>query len=123
MKSRWEFKERLLSANVERPPDVAAALTGAASGGLDVSEPSVDDLTLGSLPVGARLILRCRKDWRDACIAAISEEEITLSVSSPSGHTYRVRRPHTSPLTRDGSIPVLGEGSWRNLRVRYDLRW
>lgn len=122
MKSRWEFRERLLSANVERPPDATAALA-AQPGGLDVSEHSVDELTLGSLPVGARLILRCRKDWRDACVAAVSEEEITLSVSSPSGHTYRVRRPHNSSFTLDGSIPVLGEGSWRNLRVRYDLRW
>ena len=80
-------------------------------------------MTLGSLPVGARLILRCRKDWRDACVAAVSLEGIILSVGSPSGHTYRVRRPHDSLLSLDGSIPVLGEGGWRALRVRYDLRW
>lgn len=122
MKSRWECKETFLSVEVERPPGAVAALA-ATPGGLEFSERTENVLTLGSLPVGARLILRCRKDWRDACIAAISEEEITLSVGSPSGHTYRVRRPPDSPLSLDGSIPVLGEGSWRNLRARYDLRW
>jgi hypothetical protein len=80
-------------------------------------------LTLGSLPVGARLVLRCRKDWRDATVAAVSSEAITISVGSASGHTYRVRRPPASLLFLDGSIPVLGEGCWRSGRVRYDLRW
>jgi hypothetical protein len=79
--------------------------------------------TLGSLPVGARLILRCRKDWRDAAVASITPESITLSVGSPSGHTYRVRRAPDSPLCLDGSIPVMGEGSWHANRVRYDFRW
>jgi hypothetical protein len=96
---------------------------GATPGGLDVSEKPVDGLRLSSLPVGARLILRCRKDWRDACVAAVAEEEITLSVGSPSGHTYRVRRPPDAQLSLDGHVPVLGEGGWRNLRVRYDHRW
>ena len=80
-------------------------------------------MTLGSLPIGARLVLRCRKDWRDATVSAVSLEAITLSVGSASGHTYRVRRPHDSPLSLDGPIPVLGEGCWRANRVRYDLRW
>jgi hypothetical protein len=80
-------------------------------------------LTLADLPVGAHLILRCRKDWRDATVVVVSLEAITLSVGSPSGHTYRVRRPLDAPLFLDGSIPVLGEGQWRAGRVRYDLRW
>jgi hypothetical protein len=112
-----------LSANVERPPVAVAAPAATTLGGLSVSEKPENVLVLGSLPVGARLILRCRKDWRDACVVAISVEAITLSVGSPSGHTYRVRRPHDSQLSLDGSIPVLGEGGWRNLRVRYDVRW
>jgi hypothetical protein len=98
-------------------------LAATAHGGLDASTTSEDILTLGSLHVGARIVLRCRKDWRDATVAARSPEAITLSVGSPSGHTYRVRRPADSPLSLDGSIPVLGEGSWRAGRVRYDLRW
>jgi hypothetical protein len=111
-----------LSANIQRPPSEAdnAATT---PGGLDVFENTENVLQLGSLPVGARLILRCRKDWRDAVVAAVSLEAITLSVGSPSGHTYRLRRPPDSLLFLDGSIPVLGEGCWRAGRVRYDLRW
>ena len=110
-----------MSANVQRPSDEVDFV--AASGGLEVSQQTENILMLGDLPVGARLILRCRKDWRDAVVAAISIEGITLSVSSPSGHTYRVRRPSDSILSLDGSIPVLGEGCWRAGRVQYDVRW
>jgi hypothetical protein len=80
-------------------------------------------LALSELPIGARLILRCRKDWRLATVCASSLETITLSVSSPSGHTYRVRRPPDSLLYMDGSIPLLGEGHWRASLARYDSRW
>lgn len=79
--------------------------------------------TLASLPVGARLVLRCRKDWRDATIAAVSLESVTLSVGAPSGRTYRVRRPPDSLISHDGAIPVLGDGAWRAGRARYDVRW
>lgn len=75
------------------------------------------------MPIGARLILRCRKDWRTATIAAITPDKIVLSVASPSGHTYRVRRPLDEPLSLDGSIPVLGGGCWRAGLARYDVRW
>jgi len=92
-------------------------------GGLDLSGPPEKVLTLGDLPVGARVMLRCRKDWRDATVAAVSPEAVTLAVGSPSGHTYRVRRPPVALLSLDGSIPVLGEGIWRAGRVRYDPRW
>jgi hypothetical protein len=112
-----------LSTNLERPPGDVAVLAATAHGGLDTSTASANTLTLGALHVGARLVLRCRKDWRDATVAARSPEEVTLLVGSPSGHTYRVRRPADSTLSLDGSIPVLGEGSWRAGRVRYDLRW
>ena len=113
-----------MSTNFERPPGDEAALAATTTpGGLDASTTSENILTLGSLEVGARLILRCRKDWRDAVVTARSPEEVTLLVGSPSGHTYRVRRPADSPLSFDGSIPILGEGSWRAGRARYDLRW
>jgi hypothetical protein len=113
-----------LNANLERPPgDVAAQAATNAASGLDASTTAENVLALGSLEVGARLVLRCRKDWRDATVIARTPEEVTLAVGSPSGHTYRVRRPADSPLSLDGSIPVLGEGSWRAARARYDLRW
>ena len=80
-------------------------------------------LTLAMLPVGGRLILRCRKDWRDATVASVALDIVTLSVGSPSGRTYRVRRPGCAVLAFEGDIPVLGEGSWRVGLVRYDARW
>lgn len=119
MKSLWKFKIQDVSVNLERPPDVEAL---ASSGGLSIST-SVEVITLASLPLGGRLIMRCRKDWRVATVAAILPDKITLTVSSPTGHTYRVRRPHDAPLSFDGTIPLLGEGAWRTGLARYDLRW
>ncbi len=130
-----------LGTTHERPPDALAH--DAASGGLLPSAdepPSTDEAvtthgaaptlseaatTLGSLPVGARLILRCRADWRTATVAAFdaAKARVVLSVASPGGHTYRVRRPADSPLTHDGHLPVLGEGCWRAGLARYDVRW
>jgi hypothetical protein len=119
-----------LSAELTRPPDDVATTTHAPPGGLSLSAPTTSPQeasthALGSLPLGARIILRCRKDWRTATVAAFEPDlaRVVLSVASPSGHTYRVRRPADSPLTLDGHIPILGEGSWRPGLVRYDLRW
>lgn len=119
---------------IERPPG-AEAFDASRPGGLASSQLNDDDpvgatvgadaLTLAALPLGARLILRCRKDWRAAAVAACEPElgRVVLSVASPSGHTYRLRRPADSPLSLDGLIPVLGEGHWRALLARYDRRW
>lgn len=83
--------------------------------------------TLAFLLPGARLVLRCRKDWRAASVSSIEPDCVRLNVASPSGHTYRVRRPHDAPLHFDGSIPILGEGDhracWRVSLARYDARW
>jgi hypothetical protein len=79
--------------------------------------------TLGALPTGARLILRCRKDWRDATVSVITPEAVTLSVNAPSGRTYRVRRAPDALLSFESALPILGEGSWRAGFARYDARW
>ncbi|MFL6208340.1 MAG: hypothetical protein ACJ74W_05790 [Pyrinomonadaceae bacterium] len=102
-----------------------------------VTQPAANDLdsfstelqpasTLAQLPLGARLILRCRKDWRMASVAAVALDAVTLSVCSPSGHTYRVRRPAAAALTFDGNIPILSDhecAGWRITFARYDVRW
>ena len=92
--------------------------------------PTSDDApaapTLASLPVGARLVIRCRKDWRTASVSSIDPDCVRLSVASPTGHTYRVRRPHDAPLAYEGALPLLGEvtaAGWRAALVRYDARW
>jgi hypothetical protein len=91
-------------------------------------------VTLAELAVGARLVIRCRKDWRVASVSAIEDAGVRLSVASPTGHTYRVRRPHDSVLNFDGAIPVLNAGArmahvegertaWRVALAHYDVRW
>jgi hypothetical protein len=110
-----------VAAILERSPEAASAAL--VNGDLSSSLADENSLTLGLLPTGARLVLRCRKDWRDAVVSLVEPERVVLSVASPSGHTYRVRRPADSPLTLEGSIPILGEGSWRAARARYDARW
>jgi hypothetical protein len=111
-----------VSASVERPSsaeDFAALPDGPSS----AQTTTLKAITLASLPVGAHLVLRCRKDWRDATIAARSIEHITLSVGTPKGRTYRVKRPPDTMVIFDGPFPVLGEGCWRAGLVRYDARW
>ena len=110
----------------ERPPEACAH--EAPADGLVVSAVDIELIeaaTLGSLPVGARLILRCRADWRAATVASFEPGlgRVVLNVASPKGHTYRVRRPADATLTYDGHLPVLGEGQWRAGLARYDVRW
>ena len=107
----------------ERPSEARA--TGAPPDGLLLSTDDAPSTTLGSLPVGARLILRCRADWRAATVAAYEPDtaRVVLNVASPKGHTYRVRRPADATLAHDGHLPILGEGQWRAGLARYDVRW
>ena len=101
-------------------------MTLSANGGLDPSPTAVPVRTLAELPLGARLILRCRKDWRAAAVAAVALDQVTLTVCSPTGHTYRVRRPACTPLVFDGHIPLLSDrahAGWRVALARYDARW
>ncbi|HEX8459194.1 MAG TPA: hypothetical protein VF656_18015 [Pyrinomonadaceae bacterium] len=132
-----------MSTTFERPPDEAADAVQAllAPGGLSASAASDATIkvafattpktaatltTLGALPLGAHLVLRCRKDWRTATVVRIELEKITLSVSSPNGRTYRMRRPPGTSLSFDGNIPLLDNGTascWRTALARYDTRW
>ena len=130
-----------MSTEFERPPQGTEAAALPATGGLPPSQPaeefpapdraaSPDAVliapTLASLPVGARLVIRCRKDWRTASVSSIEPDCVRLSVASPTGHTYRVRRPADAPLTYEGALPLLGEvasAGWRAALARYDVRW
>ena len=107
--------------NIEGPPEIK--LSNAVSDGPHAVPTPEQIMTLADLPLYAHLILRCRKDWRDATIVFISPEEATLSVRSPTGRTYRLRRSLSSTLIFDGPIPLLGAGSWRAGLARYDARW
>ncbi len=82
--------------------------------------------TLRDLPVGARLLIRTKMDWRTAVISQFYTEKATLIVCSPSGRTYRLRRLLEMEIFFDGKIPILKtdiEENWRENFSRYDERW
>ncbi len=83
-------------------------------------------MTLNGLPVGSRLIVRSKKDWRFASVSAVQEERVVLTICSPSGRTYRLRRGLDAEIVFEGPIPILKPESaedWRENFSRYDVRW
>lgn len=81
---------------------------------------------LRELPVGARLLIRSKIDWRVAVVSQFGAEKATLIVCSPSGRTYRLRRFLEMEIVFDGKIPILKsdlEDSWRENFTKYDTRW
>lgn len=83
-------------------------------------------ITLNTLAVGSRLIVRSRTDWRFAAVSKIVEGRVTLTVCSPSGRTYRLRRDLNAELSMEGFIPVLPydtDDTWRDNFCGYDTRW
>ena len=84
------------------------------------------DVTLSELPVGSRLVVRSKVDWRFAAVSKVVEERVVLTVCSPKGGTYRLRRQSDTILIRDGLLYVLPydcEDTWRDNFGRYDSRW
>lgn len=78
------------------------------------------------MPVGARLIVKCKKDWRSAVVSSVGEEKATLIVCSAGGGTYRLRRSLDAEIVFDGKFPILPDGcedGWRDNFIRYDSRW
>jgi len=82
--------------------------------------------TLRDLPIGGRLLVRTKTDWRTAAISRFYEEKATLIVCSPSGRTYRLHRNLELEIVFDGKIAILKtdtEENWRENFSRYDVRW
>ena len=83
-------------------------------------------MTLDELPTGSRLLVRSKTNWRFAAVSRIAEEKIVITVCSPGGHTYRLRRDLDCELRLEGTIPILIHDEpedWRENFGRYDLRW
>lgn len=83
-------------------------------------------LTLGEFPLGGRLLVRSKKDWRVAVVSRKTDEFISLSIASPTGYNYRIRRTLESEITFDGRIPILAKEEtepWRENFSSYDMRW
>ncbi|HXG83324.1 MAG TPA: hypothetical protein VNI84_04770 [Pyrinomonadaceae bacterium] len=89
-------------------------------------EITENQTTLCQLPVGARLIVKCKKEWRGAVVSSMTEEKVTLIVCSPGGGTYRLRRPPETSIIFDGAFSILPgccEDDWRENFIKYDARW
>ncbi len=70
--------------------------------------------------------MRSRVNWRFAAVSKIADERVTLTVCSPTGRTYRLRRELSSKIDMHGTIPILQHDEpddWRENLGRYDLRW
>jgi len=92
----------------------------------NILEITETQITLRELPIGARLLIRSKKDWRVAVVSQFYEEKATLIVCSPNGGTYRLRRLLEMEIIFDGKIPILKsdlEDSWRDNFCKYDVRW
>ena len=89
-------------------------------------ETTETQITLDTLVIGARLIVRSKKDWRFAAVSKMADGRVVLTVCSPGGHTYRLRRNLDAEIVYEGSIPILKHDeteNWRENFSRYDLRW
>lgn len=82
--------------------------------------------TLGEFPIGARLLVRTKKDWRVAVVSQFHTEKATLIVCSANGRTYRLRRCLETEIIFDGALPIIkieDEENWRENFTKYDWRW
>jgi len=89
-------------------------------------EHAEDQVELHTLPIGARLLVRSKKDWRTAAVSRIGEEKIVLTICSPTGRTYRLYRERDVELSFEGIIPMLKsdtDENWRENFTTYDSRW
>lgn len=80
-------------------------------------------INLCELPVGSRLIIQCKNDWRMAVVSSVFEENVVLQICSPKGRTYRKKCTAETFVYFDGAIPFLGEGIWKDTFAKYDFRW
>ena len=89
-------------------------------------ESAETQITLGEFPLGGRLLVRTKKDWRFAVISRKTEEFISLSIASPKGGNYRIRRAVDLVIAFDGLVPFLHAefaDTWRENFSAYDTRW
>jgi hypothetical protein len=81
---------------------------------------------LDELIVGSKLLVRSRRDWRNASVRAILDEKILLNVVSTSGRTYLLRRKRESEILLMGDIAILPtdkDEDWRHNFCKHDARW
>lgn len=82
--------------------------------------------TLADLPLGGRLLVRSLTDWRTGVIASITEEKITISITSPKGRTYRIHRTPGQSLRLENGLLLMDRTApeeWQTNFAAYDVRW
>lgn len=84
-----------------------------------------NSMTLGDLVVGFRVLFKSKKEWRSAVVTRKSDEFVSLSVASPSGYSYRIRRQSNLSIKFDGDVPLIATRGdrWRESLSKYDPRW
>ena len=81
---------------------------------------------LDTLVTGSRLVVRSKKDWRFAAVSKMDDGRVVLTVASPSGYSYRLRRDPDTEILLEGTIPILkydDSDTWRDNFGTYDIRW
>ena len=89
-------------------------------------ESAKTQIALQQLPTGTRLVVRPKLNWRFAAVSKAIEDKVVLTVCSPTGRTYRLRKAVDSDITYEGSIPILTTEypeHWRDNFSPYDARW
>jgi len=78
------------------------------------------------MQVGSRLLVRSRVEWRHASISKLADEKVVITVCSPGGRTYRLRRKADAEVSLNGPIAILiadyGD-DWHSNFSNYDTRW
>ena len=70
--------------------------------------------------------MRSRVNWRFAAVSKRVDGRVVLTVCSPNGRTYRLRRDNNAAITYEGMIPILpcdDDENWRDNFGVYDTRW
>lgn len=78
------------------------------------------------MPLGGRLLIRSKKDWRTAVVSRVGEDRIMLSVASPTGRNYWLGRDPELPVNCEHDIHFLCDKrteEWRDNFSAYDPRW
>jgi hypothetical protein len=81
---------------------------------------------LSDLPVGTRLILRTKTDWRSAVISRVGEDSVALRVCCSSGRVYWTKRASEMEVLLEENIfrlETIVEEDWRTNFAKFETRW
>ncbi len=81
---------------------------------------------LRDLPVGTRLIIRTKTDWRSAVISRIGESGVSLRVCCSTGRVYWTKRASEMEVILEENIfrlETIVEEDWRTNFAKFEVRW